>query len=235
MKSNCYLKVISKSAEIPTKTRSVFLRCGRDKVHENGWWHYGILTNIIRINPLGGELEILLQKRSNRVDIAKGKLDQSLATQMLYLDKDIKYAFLRGIKEELNLNTTDIKFAQFLPKSNFYIVKEYVTESMVLNREKIFIFVVILRNNIEISTTCNKIKTIRWISWKNFVNLIERYPHKFTKTVRFFVKNEKLKSKLERFMIDFVNDKTNSKLNLKKLNILYISPKNGVDIIQNIK
>lgn len=157
---------------------------------------------------------------------------------MLFSDKNIRSAFLRGIKEELNLDVINIKFIQFLPKSNFYIIKEYLDENMISNKEKVFLFVAKLRNNIKICTNCKKIKNVKWISWKKFVNEIEKYPYKFTKTVRFFIKNKELKNKLEKFMTDFANDNIEKKSNLTKHNVLYTSPKNNQDTIrylQNIR
>lgn len=59
----------------------------RTKVHKEGDWHRGLQVHIVRIHPKNiHTFQILVQKRSKKVDINAGKLDQSLATQMI--DRD---------------------------------------------------------------------------------------------------------------------------------------------------
>ena len=233
MNNKKFLKVISKSIEIPKSELSQF-KGDRNKVHNKGWWHYGVITNLIRVNS-SGNLQILVQKRSNIVDIAKVKYDQSLATQMLFSDQNKKRAFHRGIKEELNLNPTDIEFIEFLPQSNFYIIKEYINENNITNREKISLFVVKLKKEIVVETNCKRVTCIKWIDWNKFVDDISNRPSNYTKTVRFFIKNVILRNRLEKFMINFLNGNSYKKLNSSKLNILYISPKSNKDTIRNLQ
>lgn len=233
MNNSKYLKIISKSINIP-KTKLSQFRGNRNDVHKKGWWHYGVLTNLIRIDS-NGNLQILIQKRSNTVDIAKVKYDQSLATQILFSDKNKRESFYRGIKEELNINSTDIEFVEFLPKSNFYIIKEYIDENNIINKEKIFLFVAKLKKKINIKSNCNRVISTKWIDWEQFVNDILKHPSNYTKTVRFFIKNVILRNRLEKFMINFINNNIDKKVNSSKLNILYVSPKNNKDTIQNLQ
>lgn len=233
MNNSKFLKVISKSVDIPKSKLSQF-RGNRNEVHKKGWWHYGVLINLIRINP-NGNLQILVQRRSNTVDIAKMRYDQSLATQILFSDKNKKDSFYRGIKEELNINSTDVEFVEFLPKSNFYIIKEYIDENNITNKEKIFLYVAKLKMKINIKSNCNRVISIKWIDWEQFVDDILEHPLNYTKTVRFFIKNIILRNKLKKFMINFINNNIDEKLNSSKLNILYISPKNNKDTIRNLQ
>jgi hypothetical protein len=74
----------------------------RSEVHRNGDWHRAI--NVFIFRKIDNKLETLIQERSQYVDIAQNLIDQSLASQVIKEDKDVKGAFFRGLKEELGIN-----------------------------------------------------------------------------------------------------------------------------------
>lgn len=232
MKTN-YLKVISKLDVVPF-TEDVSTRGMRSSIHQNGWWHCGILTNLLRVGSLG-QLQILVQKRSGQVDIAKQKYDQSLASQMLYKDKNPLESFFRGIKEELGIDPSEIEYCEFLPHSKFYIVKKYEENKNILNRERIFLYVATLKMKRKLHLNCNRVSKIEWIDWVDFATDVEKNPYRYTKTARFFLKNKHLKNDLERFMTNFIKGKVDKSLNQQKCVYLYISPINNKDTIIKLK
>lgn len=221
MTRNSYLKVILDLK--PGKVR-------RNFVHKNGLWHYCVLTNLIKIDSKG-KLKILVQKRSDHVDIAVGKYDQSVATQMLYSEKNNLSTLFRGLKIELGLKKSEIQHKEFLPFSNFFISKEYSEHTGILNREKISLFIVKLKKDRKISINCPKVASIRWMFWDEFVRDVRKNPNNYTKTVRFFIMNNFLRKKLEEFMFNFVNNMNNNSVNKLRLNYLYSSPKSNSDSI----
>lgn len=233
MKNSNYLKILSKKSNVPINVKSCVGIHERSKVHTNGWWHCGVLTNLIRFNP-SGNLQILVQKRSKQVDIAKGRYDQSLASQMRNTDSTIEETFLRGIREELNINKEDVEYEQFLPESSFYIIKEYNYDDNVVNKERIYLFVAKLRNNISVTPDCTRVDSTKWVDWEHFAKDIIKHPQKYTKTVRFFITNKELKQSLEVFMVNFLKGDTVDKLNDKNYKVLYYSPRSNEDVVTNL-
>ena len=66
----------------------------RESVHRDGSWHRGVQLNLCHDGHL------LLQRRSDKVDIAKGLLDQTLATQLLVTDmENDQLALRRGLRD----------------------------------------------------------------------------------------------------------------------------------------
>ncbi len=167
----------------------------RGIVHKSGGWHMAIQANIVRQNK-SGSLEILLQKRTNSVDIGKGKFDQSLAIQMTKLDKfNPENTLRRGLLKELGIKN----YKSLKVKDRFYINKRYADQPGIWNREILKLFIVVLGPTEAITINKAKIASIEWISWRKFKTKIKGNRNIFTKTAQFYFLNsdiEKLMSKM---------------------------------------
>lgn len=157
----------------------------RPMVHRDGDWHWGVQAYLVRLNDTG-EIEVLLQKRSSRVDIAPGKLDQSLAVQMTHLDNlDIVQALRRGLKQELGIDLDHQRYTRIFNSCDLRITKKYSRHPDVLNREFLSLFL------IEADQTSfvfdeSKIDEVRWMKWNDMFDWQRKEPFRFTKTSRFY-------------------------------------------------
>lgn len=186
----------------------------RNSVHREGDWHQATNAFIVR-QSADSSVEILVQERSKYVDIGKEKLDQSLATQLIIEDKNSpKRAILRGLKEELGIEKTDIaRIEQFNAKGSFKIAKSYLYNKDLWNREIVTTFVVVLKNSKDLFTRSIKVRDVNWINWHQFCDLVQIEPNKFTKTARMFCIHEKMIGELENFFQKVLNNKSIKLLN----------------------
>ena len=90
----------------------------RYSIHRNGDWHRGVQLNLVCENFL------LMQKRSDTVDIAKGLFDQTLATQLIVEDEEDEIkALSRGLREEIGIDIATLNIERIAgPKK---IIKRY--------------------------------------------------------------------------------------------------------------
>jgi len=147
----------------------------RRLVHTDGDWHKGIQLNIIWRD------EILLQMRSDCVDIAKNLMDQSLATQLLIEDEEDEYkALTRGLKEELGV-TPDLDEIKMLV-SNQKIIKIYEYDSTLYNREFVTLFEWRLKEKRIFKPNSTKVKQLIWMQLDEVKRIAQCEPSLLTKT-----------------------------------------------------
>lgn len=147
----------------------------RSLVHTDGDWHKGIQLNIIWCD------EILLQMRSDCVDIAKNLMDQSLATQLLVEDEEDEYkALTRGLQEELGV-TPDLDEIKMVA-SNWKIIKSYEYDSNLHNREFVTLFEWRLKEKRIFKPNSAKVKQLIWMQLDEVKRMAQRDPSMFTKT-----------------------------------------------------
>ncbi len=227
------LKVISKENAVPLDVETPAITAPRDVVHRKGWWHYGIQANLVRLNDRG-EIQILVQRRSDIVDISKLKNDQSLATQTLYTDNSPESTFERGLKEELGIEINEIDFFKFLPNASFFIIKRYKENDKLINKEKLSLFVATFKSPRNIHPNSHKVNSLEWVDWNMFVEKVHSSPDEYTKTIRFYIKNKLLRGMLEEQTLDFVKKGERPLLN-NKITTIYYSPQNNNDVYINYR
>lgn len=174
----------------------------REVVHRDGGWHMAIQANIIR--ERNSVLEILVQKRSDKVDIAKNCVDQSMAVQMIHGENLIEEALVRGLGEELGLSDGDYEYVQFNKEGKFRIKKRYAYDSNLKNNEVLKLFIVVLKKDAVVNSP--KVSSIYWLPWNEFVDLTKKANS--TKTVRMYTWESKIKDPLETAMWSFLNNRT---------------------------
>lgn len=159
-------------------------------VHQEGNWHKGLQANIIRKSESGKYgFDILLQRRSNLVDLSQNKLDQSLATQLTKEDQlDSIRALERGLKEELGLLAKDYVVSK-VPTPKIRIIKTYIDQPKMLNRELIALYAVLLNENVGPILKSEKVSELIWIPWDIFIEAPNNFFNSFTKTAQFYFKN----------------------------------------------
>lgn len=163
-------------------TESLLFYKDRVAVHTDGDWHRGIQANIVRPDGKNG-FEILIQWRTQNVDIGLGKLDQSLATQMIEEDELSEDKTLaRGLKSELAITTYSA--VKISPKIR--IIKTYNEHPNTINRELLTLFLVTLEPSVEIIPDKHKIDQIQWMKWEDMLEAIRKEPHRFSKTAQFY-------------------------------------------------
>lgn len=161
-----------------------------ESVHRDGDWHYAIQANIIR--PHGASFDILVQKRSDAVDIGKGKYDQSLATQLIAADQfSTTRAMYRGLKEELDA------VPAFYSKldMDMRIVKRYPDQPEMYNRERVALYVVRTEDDPHIANP--KVAEIFWLPWKEFLDFYTENDGLFTKTARMYFDIPQVRNAIE--------------------------------------
>lgn len=171
----------------------------RKIVHTSGLWHNSVQANIIRFN--NNILEILIQKRSNIVDIAKNGFDQSCATQAKAGERNMSKVMLRGLKEELGIKEKECKYFEFNGNGKFRIKKTYDGYPSLKNNEILHLFVVNYLGE-EIKPKSKRVSFIKWIPWSRFVKLSEG--KNYTKTVKMYTQNKQVRESLEKAMYNFL-------------------------------
>lgn len=197
----------------------------RNRVHIDGDWHRGVQANIIRKNKRG-TFDILVQKRSNAVDIGKQKYDQSLATQMIDTDGFNELTTLqRGLTEELSISSFKAKKV----KTNIRIIKTYEEQHEKLNRELLSLYIVVLENPKELSINSPKVSSLEWMEWHTFLKFFQMNITHFTKTGRFYFETDEICNRIENVSYDllFKDRDDSSKRSISGKIFFHISTKHG--------
>lgn len=184
-------------------TREFLCYKERPLVHTEGDWHRGVQANVIRRNQ-NGNFDFLVQQRSGIVDLSKYKFDQSLATQMTVEDDLNEESTLhRGLRDELGI-------CSYLAKKrinpDFQIVKTYEEDPNKLNREFISLYIVLVGIEQQISLGCEKIFSVRWMGWNEFLTFFEENPSAFTQTAQFYFSNPLILSLIEGASFSLIQD-----------------------------
>ena len=160
----------------------------RELVHVDGDWHRGVQAHIVRPNTRG-TFDILVQRRSNIVDIGAYKYDQSLATQMIDRDNlTISASLRRGLEDELGI----VDYTATELPLTLRIVKTYEEHAGTLNRELISLYIVQVPDDKKILRKSPKIKELVWMEWYDFIRFFNTNPEQFTKTSQFYCSDELL-------------------------------------------
>ena len=201
----------------------------RSEVHNQGDWHKAIQAHIIRINPKNEDkFQILVQIRSRTVDINKEKIDQSLATQMLDIDQlNENITLKRGMKTELGVtNYQSIK----LNIGNLRVIKTYREYPKKYNREIAVLYLIVLKDEKQITKASKKVKEIFWMNWEDFIKLEKENADNFTKTTQFYLINDIILSHIENLSYRFLGINNKSivlKYDLSKMFFVYINSGGG--------
>lgn len=175
----------------------------RQNVHTEGDFHVGIQAYIVR-EGAGGSIEVLVQRRSNVVDIAKGKRDQSLATQILAKDRgDLIAGLKRGLMEELGIAEHEIEIASIGGLTELRIYKKYEEDPDLYNREFIYLYFVKVPRR-DIQSTNPKVAGLEWMPWSDYVQHLKKSPSTFTKTARCYVVNPTILKETEAALKSFI-------------------------------
>lgn len=168
----------------------------RWEVHEDGDWHKGLQVHIIRVHPEDpNTFQILVQRRSETVDINKGKIDQSLATQMLDKDQlDEGVTLRRGLETELAVTSYRSMRVDVGGLRIVKIYKEYPTK---YNRELVALHLVVVDDETQIQTVSDKVSDIYWMDWDDFVTATQEHEEDFTKTPQLYIKHDDLRTYIE--------------------------------------
>ena len=121
-----------------------------------------------------------MQRRSDQVDIARGLLDQTLATQLLVTDNENDLqALRRGLWDELGLDI-DTLHIQYVagPKR---ISKRYEYDSSLNNREFVTLYQAEFPYQKVVSRN-PKVKALFWMRLEKIKSIAARNPEKFTQT-----------------------------------------------------
>jgi len=189
----------------------------RSSVHSEGDWHPALQTFIFRKNN-NDKVEVLMQKRSSRVDIAKGFLDQSYATQLLKgEEKSLESALFRGARDELGLDLSKYRILRIFSETELSIVKTY-SQANLYNRELLHLFFIEIPYSDSLNfSCCDKVELIEWIDWDDFTKNVENNYQNFTKTSRFY--------SVQKFLSEALKSRANFFLGIKKSQKGSYSPK----------
>lgn len=192
----------------------------RVNVHSEGDWHLAVTGFVFRKNTQG-ELEVLVQERSQYVDIAQKHFDQSIATQLILEDGgDTDTALKRGLLEELNIERKDIiSYFKCNEIGDIYISKQYAENPELWNREIVVNYCVLVKDDIKIENNF-KVNAIEWIPWSEFCDLVRMQPNNFTKSVRIYAVADSISTELYKIMNLIINGEEPIKL---KRRINYLS------------
>lgn len=198
----------------------------RSLVHRDGDWHLGLQAYIFRQRP-NKPLEVLIQKRSQSVDISGGMFDQSIAIQMTQEDKFDPIACLRrGLKHELGLDLNNLKYKSILDDICLTIVKTYDQSPSLLNRERTKLYLIHCNGN-EIHPNSECVDDILWIPWSKMFAWKRSNPGLFTKTARFYTVDPIVSKEIELSVQDFVKNSNSPKKDDLPDKITYYSEKSA--------
>lgn len=170
----------------------------RKHVHVDGSWHVGLQANIIRNNNRGS-FDILIQKRSGIVDRSPNYFDQSLAVQLQKKDKfDFKKALFRGMSEELGLKKDQIDDIEMLDDFNLAIIKKYEINQNFNNFERIFLYIIKLKNGVMPRINSSKLSSLSWNTWEDVKDTVQKNKEFFTKTASFYFSFPLISYEIER-------------------------------------
>lgn len=197
----------------------------RDLVHTKGSWHKGVQANIIRPNEKGS-FDILLQLRSEVVDIGKNKYDQSLATQMIKEDNLSEEAALkRGLEQELGI----LKYRSISMPAKIRIIKQYKEQPEVDNREFVSLYIVVASQKPQKRT--KKIKELFWIEWQQFKTFFNQNCNNFTKTGQLYFSTPTIIEEMEKMSYAIIN---RYRYSSRRYEIFHISDKQDFEFTQII-
>lgn len=189
---NDMLCLCSADSGIPT---SVFYN--RSVVHRDGSFHIGLQAYIIAV--INDVPMLLVNRRSNAVDISPLKYDQ-VAIQMLMEDNlDFDVALSRGLREEVGITQYE---AIAVNDTRIKIVKKYSERPDLYNREYVKLFFVTVSSTAlsQVSIKTPKLLELLWIPFHEYVSRIYANPTSFTKTAQFYVFNPPLLKLAEQFV-----------------------------------
>ena len=147
----------------------------REQIHRQGLWHRNVQVNILNKGCL------LMQQRSDHVDIAKYKLDQSMATHLL-VGETGEDAVKRGLYEELGIKNLEF----YKVAGPFKIIKKYKYDKSLYNRE--FVSLYCARYNKIPKTNCAKVQKLFWMNIDKVIKDVNANPDNYTKTFVMWVK-----------------------------------------------
>lgn len=179
----------------------------RVNVHSEGDWHLALTAFIFRENK-DLEIEVLVQERSQYVDIAQKHFDQSLATQLVIDDNSsVDHALTRGLFEELGISKSDVisKF-QWNNIGDIFISKQYLDNPELWNREIVVNYCVQIDPKVVIENNF-KVKGTEWLPWSEFCDLVRMQPNNFTKSVRMYAVADSVASELNNVMRELIGGK----------------------------
>ena len=183
----------------------------REVVHKTGQWHKGIQANIVVKSR--DTFTMLFQRRSEVVDISKGRFDQSLATQMTKEDGLSEYQTLkRGLREELGITEFSYRKVPLRMK----IMKTYESDGTLKNNELLSLYVVLIKNKSQVKITSGKVAGIFWLKWDESVRFVNENANEFTKTAQFYFSDRVVLSQMESTTHNLLRNKVGGK-NRKKL------------------
>jgi hypothetical protein len=165
----------------------------RSLVHGTGLWHEGVQAFILRTDRQG-HVETFVQWRSSLTDLSAGKIDQSLATQVIVEDNgELARTLTRGLNEEFGLSQDEVRHTRIGAEGWLRISKKYAEDPTRFNREFISLFLVQLADPARPILLNNpKIESGQWMDWDDFVRLVHAEPFNFTKTSRYYLLNRPL-------------------------------------------
>jgi isopentenyldiphosphate isomerase len=195
----------------------------RHLVHTQGHWHKGIQANVIREE--GNSFEILMQVRSDTVDIGKKKFDQSLATQMTIEDiLSEENALHRGLQEELGISSYKKRVKM---QGNIRIIKTYEDDWSKFNCEMLSLYILEVAPDALIKAHSPKIQSLEWVAWKDFLKRIDTNPTLFTKTAQFYFRTKEIRKEIELLSMQLIQEKLTGKISrLKNKSYLHIHYRN---------
>lgn len=187
----------------------------RVDVHSSGDWHLAVTAFIFRRDK-SGNMQVLVQKRSQFVDIAQNTYDQSLATQLIVEDKNsIEDAFYRGLREELGISKTEIvSLFKWNEIGDIYISKHYNDNPELWNREIVTTYFAQVKDSVKIVGNY-KVAGYEWLTWSEFCDLVRMQPNNFTKTTRIYTVVDKIAEEIDQVVVDMFDKKIPQKLSKK--------------------
>jgi 8-oxo-dGTP diphosphatase len=204
----------------------------RDLVHKDGDWHRGIQANIIRQNRNGG-FDVLVQQRSDGVDIGRNKYDQSLAVQMLQEDNlDCIKSLRRGMLSELGIKKSEFTYS--LAMGDQYIIKKYKDDTTKLNREVIRLYIVKLNKNIEPKVRTQKIRKLEWMEWKSFQVFFSKNKRCFTKTAQYYFSHNTVMKEIENSSNSLLRGQAGRR-RINQKTLLYINLEDDRPILHTVR
>ena len=155
-------------------------------VHKNGTWHRGVQAYVI-YETQDGRIQVLRQKRSQIVDIAKGKYDQSLATQIIAADgAEPENALKRGLRQELGIMEDEIEYTRVGREGWLRAIKKYDEDPSLKNFETISLYIVKV-NRQDIEPVSPKVDSVEWVDWEEYASDLMAHVDEYTSTARFYV------------------------------------------------
>lgn len=146
----------------------------RYSVHRDGDWHRGVQLNLIC-----GDL-LLMQQRSDEVDIAKGLFDQTLATQLIVEDnEDDINALSRGLREEIGIDIKTLSLKHVAGPRK--IIKRYEYDQTLYNREFVSLYQAYFPKQ-DPKPVHSKVQSLFWKPIFEVKKDAINNPKKFTKT-----------------------------------------------------